>query len=299
MRLTDFTISKCQSPLFFKRRMLRLAVLCDLDDIIILYGYQQLQKIRSDIARISIRSLTISANYFNLNIFTEQESLSLFRLRTKEIVKVADVLGWRACNTTRNRSRCNIMNATCIVLRRIASPCRWVDMGFMFRMHASRLREVFWKVIETFVSLRGGLFESFHSDIINQRASLYAEAIHTKVAPLDNCLGFIDCTKIQMRRPGGSSMNQRSCYAGHERFHCLLYQTITTPDGLMFDLYGPEVGRRHDMTLLRESGLDQQIQDNMIIYCKQYCLYGDAVYILRAYIQGSNATTWATDVQKI
>lgn len=30
----------------------------------------------------------------------------------------------------------------------------------------------------------------------------------------------------------------------------------TTPDGLLFYIYGPEVGQRHDMTLYRESGLD-------------------------------------------
>ena len=35
-----------------------------------------------------------------------------------------------------------------------------------------------------------------------------------------------------------------------------MYQTVTTPDGLLFYMYGPEVERRHDMTLYRECGLD-------------------------------------------
>ena len=138
------------------------------------------------------------------------------------------------------------------------------------------------RLSKPFVSLRGDLFESFRSDLINRLGAVYAEAIHTKGAPLDNCLGFIDCTKIQISRPGGTSANRRSCYSSHKRFHFFIYQTITTPDGLMFCLYDPEVGHRNDMNLYWESGLDQQLQNNMIVDRKQYCLYGDAAYILRA-----------------
>ena len=58
--------------------------------------------------------------------------------------------------------------------------------------------------------------------------------------------------------------------------HCLVYQTITTPDGLIFHLHGPEVGRRHDLTLLRNSQIESTLQENMLIDGKQYCIYGDA-----------------------
>lgn len=36
----------------------------------------------------------------------------------------------------------------------------------------------------------------------------------------------------------------------------LIYRSITTPDALVFSLYVPELGRCHDLTLLRGSGLD-------------------------------------------
>ena len=67
--------------------------------------------------------------------------------------------------------------------------------------------------------------------------------------------------------------------------HCLVYQTITTPDGLIFHLHGPEVGRRHDLTLLRSSQIESTLQENMVIDGKQYCIYGDAAYMLRAWLQ--------------
>ena len=53
---------------------------------------------------------------------------------------------------------------------------------------------------------------------------------------------------------------QIACYSGHKRMSCLIYQTVTTPDGLIFSFYGPEVGRRHDLTLLRNSGLNNDLE---------------------------------------
>ena len=69
---------------------------------------------------------------------------------------------------------------------------------------------------------------------------------------------------------------QRSTYSGHKRFHCLIYQTVTTPDGLMFYLYGPEVDLRQDMTLFRESGLGNVLKQVLVINGKKYCLNGNA-----------------------
>ena len=114
------------------------------------------------------------------------------------------------------------------------------------------------------------------------RAATYAEAISGKGAALKNFVRFIDCTKIQMNRPGGIGTLQRACYSGHKKFHRLVYQTVTTPDGLVFSMYGPEVGRRHGMTLYRESGIDTQLRHTLPIDGKQYCTYGEPAYVLRS-----------------
>ena len=79
----------------------------------------------------------------------------------------------------------------------------------------------------------------------------------------------------------------------------MIYKTITTPDGLMFYLYGPEVGRGHDMTLYRESGLDVSLQQNMVVDGKQYCLYADAAYILRVYLQVAFPRASATPTHRV
>lgn len=129
-----------------------------------------------------------------------------------------------------------------------------MHLELMFSIRASALPEVFWQLIESLIATRGTLVETFRADHISERAHLYAQAIKEKGAQLDNCVGFIDCTEIQMDRPGGSGSMQREWYSGHKRFHCFIYKTVTPPDGLMFHVYGPEVGRGHDMTLYRHIG---------------------------------------------
>lgn len=116
-------------------------------------------------------------------------------------------------------------------------------------MRSSALSEDFWEIVRSFTDANMHLLNTFRTDLIMSRAALYAAAIHDKGAPLPACIGFIHCTKIRMSRPGGSTTLQRSVYSGHKCFHCLIYQTVTTPDALVFHMYGPEVGRRHDMNI--------------------------------------------------
>lgn len=63
---------------------------------------------------------------------------------------------------------------------------------------------VFWEILEPFVGLPGRLFQSFGSDVIYEGADLCPTAIRKKGAPVDNCIGFLQCTNIQSSRTGGS-----------------------------------------------------------------------------------------------
>lgn len=155
----------------------------------------------------------------------------------------------------------------------------------MFGMHGPAMSEVFYEVIERLIHIRGHLLENFRASLMGPRAEEYAKAIHDRGAPLDNCVGFIDCTRIEICRPGGRGILQRSTYSGYKRKHCLIYQTVKTPDGLLFYMYGPEVGRRHDMTLYRERNLGAVLQVVLVINGTQYCIYGDEAYVMRPWLQ--------------
>lgn len=102
-----------------------------------------------------------------------------------------------------------------------------------------------------------------------------------------------------MARPGGPGSNQRACYSGHKRMHCLIYQTIRTPDGLIFSLYGPEVGQRHDLSLLRNSGVADSLASCLLIEKRQFYIYGDPAYMLRPWLQTAFERVGATTEREL
>jgi hypothetical protein len=121
---------------------------------------------------------------------------------------------------------------------------------------------------------------------------MFAQAIYNHNAPLDKCIGFIDGTVRPMCRP---SYFQRLTYNGHKRVHALKFQSVTTPDGLIVDMYGPIEGRRHDVFLLNESGLRGRLQEvaKGADGCSYY-IYGDPAYGVEQHIispyKGNNLT---------
>jgi hypothetical protein len=70
-------------------------------------------------------------------------------------------------------------------------------------------------------------------------------------------------------------------YNGHKRFHGLKFQSIVLPNGLIFNLFGPISGRRHDSFMLAESNLLQKFENQM----PTYCVYGDPAYPHRPQLQ--------------
>jgi hypothetical protein len=85
-----------------------------------------------------------------------------------------------------------------------------------------------------------------------ENLSRYANSIHTHGAPLQNCFGFIDGTVRKIARP---KTNQRTMYNGYKRVHAMKFQSVVVPDGLIANLSGPYEGKRHDSTMLYQSGL--------------------------------------------
>lgn len=60
---------------------------------------------------------------------------------------------------------------------------------------------------------------------------------------------------------------------------------MTTPEGLIFSMYGPEEGRRHDLTLLKKSGWNDTLQEALFIDDEYYYIYGESAYMLRPWMQ--------------
>lgn len=75
-----------------------------------------------------------------------------------------------------------------------------------------------------------------------------------------NCWSFIDGTVRPTCRP---QFHQQLVFKGHKRVHGLIFQCITTPDGMTAHMFGPTGGRRHAVGMLTESSVEQQMHQHI------------------------------------
>lgn len=85
-----------------------------------------------------------------------------------------------------------------------------------------------------------------------------------------------------MQRICRPSKYQKEVYSGHKRVHCLKYQSIVTPNGMIANLYGPEVGRRHDSYMLKQSKVLEDFQQHL--GAEDYYIYGDSGYPMKRHL---------------
>lgn len=92
-------------------------------------------------------------------------------------------------------------------------------------------------VIDYVYDVHGHLITQWNQDLLNHGAlQRYADAISGQGAPLDNCFGFVDGTVRPISRP---DERQRIVYNGHKRVHALKFQSLSLPNGVIGNLYGP------------------------------------------------------------
>ena len=77
------------------------------------------------------------------------------------------------------------------------------------------------------------------------------------------------------------------------------YQSVTTPSGMLANLFGPVEGKRHDCAMLVMSGLLQTLQrfshgPNR----EELCIFGDPAYPLRRHLLSPYTGAQITQQQK-
>ena len=174
---------------------------------------------------------------FDIDELEDSECLAEFRFHKKDIPILADVLQIPATIKCNQRSICDGIEGLCMLLRRLAYPCRYGDMIPRFGKPVPVLSMVTNIVRDLIYDVHGHRVLQWNHALLNHaKFQTYVDAITTKGAPLNNCFGFIDGTVRPISRPG---QNQRIVYNGHKRVHCLKFQSIALPNGLIGNLYGP------------------------------------------------------------
>ncbi|KAJ8916944.1 hypothetical protein NQ315_013416, partial [Exocentrus adspersus] len=172
------------------------------------------------------------------------------------------------------------LEGLCICLRRLVYPNRLTDLEPLFGLSAKHLSDIANTVVRH-------IYLHFHHPLTNLRnlpwlnynkLQQYSQAIADKNAPLRNCWEFIDGTARPICRP---SHRQQNFFSGHKRVHCLKYQSVVVPDGIIYycSLMGPYEGRRHDVGIFRDSNLYTQLEQNCRFPNNEnFVLYGDPAY---------------------
>lgn len=206
--------------------------------------------------------------------FTEIQFKQYFRFDKQHFWRLLELFDFPEKLRLENRAYVSREEILMITLRRLAYPVRWVDLRMLFGVSNSTLSLTFKFAIEKLYSDYKHLL-GFDSERIVPQLSSFANAVARKGAPLLNCVGFIDGTARFICRP---TSNQRDYFSGHKRAHCLKYQGISTPDGIIVHLSGPWIGRRHDAGMFAESGISVSIGQPLLHQNIQYVLYGDPAY---------------------
>ena len=176
------------------------------------------------------------------------------------------------------------VDALCILLKRLAFPCRYTDMVPTFGRSDTEFCLIYNHMLDYIYTQHHHRFQSWNQHFL-QPAILqeYANVIREEGAPLENCFGFIDGTVIEICRP--KPIYQRIVYNDHKRVHSIKFESLALPNGLFGNLSGSYEGRRHDSTMLHESRLLNDLRRFSWYNNQPLCIYGQPAYQLSVHLQ--------------
>jgi nuclease HARBI1 len=241
---------------------------------------------RSDIQAARVLRASMLSRVFNLDVLTNYDVIFQMRFSKRHIRILASLIPWRETTilgqvrTSRRRYCASKEEALCVLLSRLAMPSRVEDLVQRFFRCKAAINKIFYEALERFLDWAGPLVSTFQTTFLRSRAEYYASKISAKSDnATQHCVGLIDGTLVEIARPSG--IQQRATYSGHKGHPGLKWQVIRTPDGLVFHIFGPCEGRRHDMHLYAESGLDEILSEELLIDAVQHYVFGDSGYTLR------------------
>ena len=168
---------------------------------------------------------------------SEAECKTDFRFEKYDIPLLVDALGLPDKIKCKQGTICDSTEGLCIVLKRLAYPCRYSDLTSIFGRPVSEISMISNTVIDFIFEHHGRRISEWNHTTLNHHAlQTYAGAVSDKGAALNNCYGFVDGTVRPICCP---NTNQRIVYNGHKRVHALKFQSIAIPNGLIGPLQDP------------------------------------------------------------
>ncbi|OQR80478.1 hypothetical protein ACHHYP_17515 [Achlya hypogyna] len=232
------------------------------------------------------RPLVNFNNAFNPDL-DNATALHRFLFTVPQLERLVRHLQFSPTIETTSQDRVGSLEALALLCRRLAEPSRLFTVADEFGRSVEACSRIIRAIVEDIYERHKNMIY-LHKGILVDNVATYAAAIREKsgLVGLATCMAFIDGTKQYISRPGAREEGaehenlQRSVYKGNPRRHCLSWQGITVPDGLIISMYIPFEGRRHDTTMLAMSRILFEFQQDEVL--RDYCMYGDPAYGCRA-----------------
>lgn len=214
---------------------------------------------------------------FDIETLSDTKCLDFFHFTKVDIHHLKTALQIPDECASQSRLRFTGLEGLCLLLARLASPGKLSHLVDVFARDRTAISRIFtWMINFIFYSQNTRIELLDHLWINQQRLETYAEHTTMFGSPLVNIVGFIDGTARPICRP---IAQQQDYYSGHKKQHCLKYQAVTFPDGIIGRLDGPWQGHRHDAFMLHASRVLFDIRHRWINEDGSFFrLYGDKGY---------------------
>jgi hypothetical protein len=174
---------------------------------------------------------------FDLDEMDDVECKAEFRFNKRDITFLADAMGIPDKFVCHQGTTAEGIEGLCMVLKRFSYPCRYSDMIPRFGRPITVLSMISNTVIDEIYNSHHQRITQWNNAMLNPvKLQQYADAIYAKGAALDNCFGIIDGYRETYMSAWRAS---KLVYNGHKRLHALKFQSVTLPNGIIGNMFGP------------------------------------------------------------
>ena len=139
---------------------------------------------------------------FDLDAMNDDECNAEFRFKKGDIYRLCSVFKLEDVIVTKDRHVVPSIEAVCILLKRLAYPCRFGDMIPRFGRPVPTLSIICKRMIDLIYKRFNHLLKTFDQPLLRKEKLMeYADSIYKKSNALKNCSGFIDGTVRDCCRP--------------------------------------------------------------------------------------------------
>ena len=174
--------------------------------------------------------------HFVLQNLSEDECVAEFRFRKTDIPRLSQALWIPDVIICHQGTICEGTEGLYMLWKRLCYLCRYSDVVHLFARPVTELCMITNQVLDYIYQAHSHRILQWNHQQLNQaNLETFAEVVHRKGAPLNNCFAFVDGTVHPICRP--VTVNQRLRYNGHKRVHGIKFQSVVTPDGMIANMY--------------------------------------------------------------